>query len=169
MQNANCTQSIGPCGCGAWHLDEDEFAAMSPVAHLIKDSEVTLIKSKTSQGYSLNPGIDKSGYSLKEFTRDDLFALHGEMTSAALELMKKKNADYSARGPFQNFKMVEARGTASAEIGILIRLDDKLSRLTSILTKGEAKVKDESIQDTCQDILNYVVCLVGVLREKSLR
>lgn len=100
-------------------------------------------------------------------TREELFQLHTELTTKGLELMKKKNADYAKSGPFENFKMCEARGAVSAEIGILIRLDDKISRLYSILEKG-TQVVSESEEDTLVDIINYAVCIAGLRREKQL-
>lgn len=110
---------------------------------------------------------DVGASSATEFTREDLFALHQEMTTAALALMKKKNADYAARSPFDNFKLCEGLGV-SAEKGILIRLCDKISRVGSVLEKG-AQVKEESITDSCLDILNYAVCLVGLQNERNNR
>lgn len=98
-------------------------------------------------------------------TRDELFNLHDELTSHALDLMKRKNADYAKHGPFDNFKMCESMGLATTETGILIRLTDKLSRLSSIFEKG-ARVS-ESEEDTIVDIINYAVCLAGVRREKG--
>src|SRR4051812_24659474 len=70
-------------------------------------------------------------YGPKEFTREDLFRLHAELTARGLGLMQKKNADYSHTGPFQNFSACEAYGI-TAEDGLITRMSDKLSRLASI-------------------------------------
>ena len=41
---------------------------------------------------------------------------------------------------------------------ILVRLHDKLNRLTALLSKpDQAKVKDESIDDTLRDLANYAL------------
>ena len=61
----------------------------------------------------------------------------------ALELFKKKNADY---------------GDAFAEygtIGVLVRLGDKIKRLQSISSKEIRLVNDESMRDTLIDLHNY--------------
>lgn len=98
-------------------------------------------------------------------TRGALFELHQNMCAKALELMRKKNADYAKNGPFDNFKLCEAVGMTSAEKGILIRMLDKLSRLSSVLDKG-AQV-DESVEDTLLDIINYSICIAGLQRERQ--
>lgn len=95
-----------------------------------------------------------------------LFALHEHTCSAGLELMKKKNADYSKADPLGNFFVSEALQACTAEVGILVRMTDKLSRLVSILSKGECQVKDESIDDTIIDVVNYAVLLRAVIHKK---
>ena len=66
-----------------------------------------------------------------------------EIQDKALELFKKKNADY---------------GDAFAEfgiIGVLMRIQDKISRALSISKSGVNLVDDESIKDTLIDLHNY--------------
>lgn len=98
--------------------------------------------------------------------REELFKLHQELSSIALEIMKNKNEDYSLGHPFGNFMVAEALQASTAENGIIIRMSDKLSRLVSVFAKG-AKVKDESIKDTIIDIINYAVLMYGVYVHKS--
>ena len=62
------------------------------------------------------------------------------------ELLKRKNADYG--NSFDNTRR-EFGPTA-----LLLRLDDKFNRLKT-LTKQEAQVNDESIEDTLSDIIGY--------------
>lgn len=73
-------------------------------------------------------------------------------------IMLKKNADYAKTDPFGNFKLVEELGITNVEKGILVRIADKISRITNLIDK-EAQVKDESIEDTLQDLANYAVIL----------
>lgn len=73
-------------------------------------------------------------------------------------IMLKKNADYAKTDPFGNFKLVEELGITNVEKGILVRMADKISRITNLIDK-EAQVKDESIEDTLQDLANYAVIL----------
>lgn len=160
--NWNCDVDYGPCACGATHDLEAETYAMER-ASLLKNVPTTTTDS-TSRIPAINMGINTL---VPQFTREDLFALHTEMTARALDLMKRKNADYAKGGPFDNFKLCEQAGVCSTEHGIIIRMLDKLSRLNSILAKGEAQVKDESVQDTLIDLINYSVCMAGVLKEKQ--
>lgn len=101
----------------------------------------------------------------KFITRAELFSLHQDMCNHARELMKKKNHDYSKGHPFENFMVCESLQLTSAENGILIRLSDKMSRLSSVLEKG-TKV-EESIEDTALDIINYTVLLMGLIKSQA--
>ena len=83
--------------------------------------------------------------------RNQLLEEHGKLTSMALELMKKKNADYGANeDPFRNFHMW-------GSLGILVRMGDKMARLQTFEERGEFSVEDERLLDTILDLINYAV------------
>lgn len=66
-----------------------------------------------------------------------------QIQQQALELFKKKNADY---------------GDAFAKygiIGILIRINDKIQRSITINKNGINLVTDETLRDTLLDLHNY--------------
>ena len=63
--------------------------------------------------------------------------------SDALELFKKKNADYG--DAFAKFGI----------IGVLVRIEDKIMRLLSISKNGINLVDNESLKDTLLDLHNY--------------
>lgn len=87
--------------------------------------------------------------------------------AAALAIAKAKNSDYTGgKDPFANFRLVESLGICSVEKGILVRMCDKMSRIAALLEK-EAKVKDESIQDTLMDLCNYSAILSNYLDSKK--
>tara|TARA_B100000519_G_scaffold202731_1_gene222058 strand:- start:792 stop:1136 length:345 start_codon:yes stop_codon:yes gene_type:complete len=93
-------------------------------------------------------------------TRDQLFKTHHEICQQALEIMKLKNHDYSGadgNNPFANFTRSEAMGICSTEQGFLVRICDKLSRLSTFANNGELKVDNESYQDAILDIINYCI------------
>lgn len=95
-----------------------------------------------------------------EEPRPRLYALHKELSATALALMEKKNHDYAAASdPFRNFRMF-------GPLGILVRLSDKMSRLRSFEEEGQLLVKDESVQDTVLDIINYAVLYYGMVLER---
>ena len=78
--------------------------------------------------------------------------------SDGFELLKRKNADYaSTNDPYQNFRFAEIVGVP-IERAILVRMSDKLARISNILTKP-AEVKDETIEDTLLDLINYTAIL----------
>jgi len=83
------------------------------------------------------------------------------------ETMLKKNADYTGnRGAFDNFTTVEKQGICSTEEGILVRMQDKMCRIITLLN-NEAQVKDEAIVDTLQDLANYAIILKCYIENKN--
>lgn len=89
------------------------------------------------------------------------------------ETMEKKNSDYSGwdkvDNPFQNFELVEQLGITTTSKGILVRICDKMSRISSLMD-NEAKVADESQIDTCIDWANYFLILaLRLIDEKEKR
>jgi len=71
----------------------------------------------------------------------------------ALELFKKKNADYG--DAFAKY------GT----IGVLMRIEDKIQRSLSITKNGVNLVQDEGLQDTLLDLHNYAAMALMLLKE----
>ncbi len=60
-----------------------------------------------------------------------------------LDLFRRKNADYG-----------DAFATYGA-VGVIVRMGDKISRLSSINTTNITLVNDESMKDTLIDLHNY--------------
>lgn len=83
-----------------------------------------------------------------------------------LEIAIAKNNDYggSVKSPFANFENATVAGV-SVERGILVRLMDKMSRISTLLDK-EAMVKNESINDTIEDAINYLAILKSYINQK---
>lgn len=101
-------------------------------------------------------------------TRDDLIRNHELLCHSARELMKKKNADYAGKGgtqPFANFTRVESMGICPTEVGFLVRVTDKMSRLSSFVENGRLEVLDESVEDTIIDVINYMVLLHSYIKD----
>ena len=73
----------------------------------------------------------------------------------ALELFKKKNADYG--DAFAKFGV----------IGVLMRIEDKIQRSLSISKKNITMVNDESIRDTMIDLHNYAAMAIMLLDENE--
>ena len=73
----------------------------------------------------------------------------------ALELFKKKNADYG--DSFATY----------GPIGVIVRIGDKINRLNSITKNGVHMVNDESLRDTLIDLHNYSAMAVMLMDEKK--
>lgn len=85
-----------------------------------------------------------------------------------LNLVGSKNTDYAVEtDPWKNFRFAEIVGVG-VERAILVRISDKLARISNLISK-EAVVKDESVEDTLVDLVNYAAILKVYLanRRKS--
>jgi len=105
-------------------------------------------------------------------TREELLKHHEVLCKQARDLMDKKNRDYAGndgKEPFANFTRVEAMGICSTEQGFMVRLTDKMSRLSSILQSGKTNVTNETFDDTLVDVINYIVLLSAYRQEKQLK
>tara|TARA_Y100001973_G_scaffold102281_1_gene167005 strand:- start:1436 stop:1771 length:336 start_codon:yes stop_codon:yes gene_type:complete len=103
-------------------------------------------------------------------TREEFFDFHKAFCDEALALSQKKNADYAGsdgKRPFANFQRVEDMGVCSTEKGFLVRMVDKLSRLSSFSDSGKFEVKDEGVRDTLIDVVNYACLLAAYIEAKN--
>lgn len=79
-------------------------------------------------------------------------------------IIEKKNADYAGNQDcFKNFRFSAIVGV-SPQRAILVRVADKLARVSNLLDK-ENQVKDETITDTILDMINYLAILKAMLEE----
>lgn len=58
-------------------------------------------------------------------------------------------------------------GITTTEKGMLVRMLDKMSRLSSFCDSGEFKVQDEKLEDTILDIINYSILLHAYIESKK--
>lgn len=104
--------------------------------------------------------------------RQQLFDLHKSLTAEALSLMEAKNTDYADDAEaLGNLAMCEhlSHGNVPAELGILIRMTDKLSRLYNFYKNGKSfAVSSESFHDTALDLINYAVLLEAAASRSSV-
>jgi hypothetical protein len=86
-----------------------------------------------------------------ESFRERLLKRHEMITAQCRMIMAAKNEDYGAKDdPFRNFRSF---GT----FGILVRLSDKLARMQTFEERGSLKVKEENIEETAKDAINYLI------------
>jgi len=74
----------------------------------------------------------------------------------AFELFKKKNQDYG--DAFATF----------GPVGVIVRMGDKINRLTSVSKNGVNLVDNESLRDTLIDLHNYSAMAIMLLDEKKV-
>ena len=109
-------------------------------------------------------------------TNKQLFDLHSKLCKKALKLMEKKNHDYATGmfdtgekiDPFVNFRMATLLRICTPEQGILLRMSDKLSRLSTFCKSGIMNVESESVEDTLIDIINYAILMRGLLEADNV-
>jgi hypothetical protein len=105
--------------------------------------QLEMIVGLCSDLYDLSVGVTGEG--------DGIF-------SRGLDLIRSKSNDYAGDDdPFSNFREVEKLGL-SLEMGILVRMTDKVSRLRN-LYKGKTMEVNEKIEDTIMDLSNYAAIL----------
>jgi hypothetical protein len=72
-----------------------------------------------------------------------------------LELFKKKNADYG-----------DAFATYGP-VGVIVRIGDKIQRLSAVTKNGILLVDNEGLRDTLIDLHNYAAMAIMLLDEKE--
>ncbi len=84
---------------------------------------------------------------------------------SCLEIAIRKNNDYAGNKAVDVFKNIRASEMIGVrpEKAIMVRLMDKMSRVSNLLDQ-EAAVKDESIEDTLNDIINYTGILKSYIK-----
>lgn len=87
--------------------------------------------------------------------KDEKECIHWEICRELNETYKAKNADYG-----DSFALVRKKYPNA----ILIRLNDKLNRLETLMSGGKQHV-DESIDDTLLDLANY--CIMELVERRS--
>jgi|TARA_B110000305_G_scaffold96690_1_gene109024 hypothetical protein len=83
--------------------------------------------------------------------------------------MEQKNSDYtggkSSTDPFANFNASSILGIHPVQ-GLLLRVIDKIQRIRSFTNDKELKVANESVEDACDDIVNYAILAKAMLMEE---
>ena len=88
-------------------------------------------------------------------------AIQGQL-DILTDLLTRKNADYG-NSAFDAPPLAPGLDTASA---ILVRMGDKIMRLQRLATH-DARVKDESFNDTVRDLAGYCILYLAAVAEKD--
>ncbi len=84
-----------------------------------------------------------------------------DITEQMLDLYKKKNADYgdSVADTYNKFGLD----------AFLVRMYDKINRVTTLNHKKDQQVVDEKIEDTLLDLANYSILAIIELRNEKAK
>lgn len=112
---------------------------------------MTIIKATTFKGFFCKNCLQN----LLEINHLNLWSdymnkadIHFEIVKELNNIYRLKNNDYG-----DSFKAVRDKYNNA----ILIRLNDKLNRLETLMLGKEQKVNNESIEDTLKDLANYAI------------
>ncbi len=98
--------------------------------------------------------------------RDELITSVSNTYKKVLETIKVKNQDYSQKSnPFSNFESAGIVGV-DPKRAILVRILDKLSRISILLDK-EPSVVNESIIDSIDDDIAYLALLKAKIEDEN--
>ena len=84
----------------------------------------------------------------------DRVAQYKAVQKQAIELFQRKNQDYG--DAFANY----------GPVGVIVRMGDKINRLSSVTKNQVSLVKNESIRDTLIDLHNYAAMAIMLMDEK---
>jgi hypothetical protein len=97
-------------------------------------------------------------HQLEALADNELLTAMAVRFERCLAIARAKNADYAGDADvFANFRRSELVGVPVAR-GILVRLTDKLARISNLLDKPPA-VADERLTDTIDDAISYLAIL----------
>ncbi len=99
----------------------------------------------------------------------ELLQLHDDTCNACKAIMKQKNSDYTggkgATDVFANFNASKMLGIHPVQ-GLLLRVIDKIQRIRSFTNDKELSVPNETVEDACDDIVNYAILAKAMLMEE---
>lgn len=101
--------------------------------------------------------------------RDEFFSLYDDLIEKCRKTVEQKNHDYTGDDDdaLANFKLCEHQGLCDSKTALLVRISDKMQRLSTFVKKGELEVENESAKDAIEDSINYLVFLYALLEENS--
>ena len=102
-------------------------------------------------------------------TNKELLQLHDDTCNACKAIMKQKNSYYTggkgATDVFANFNASKMLGIHPVQ-GLLLRVIDKIQRIRSFTNDKELSVPNETVEDACDDIVNYAILAKAMLMEE---
>tara|TARA_R100001509_G_scaffold139154_1_gene93534 strand:- start:1472 stop:1933 length:462 start_codon:yes stop_codon:yes gene_type:complete len=102
-------------------------------------------------------------------TSKELLQLHDDTCKSCRDIMLKKNNDYTggkkATDIFANFNSSKILDIHPVQ-GLLLRVIDKVQRIRSFTNDKELSVPNETVEDACDDIVNYAILAKAMLLDE---
>jgi len=95
------------------------------------------------------------------YSKKDLDVDIQDIHDKLAEIRNNKGHDYA------NDEDVLSNIRTFGYLGALVRVHDKVQRLTQLYKKKKAKVLDESVEDTILDLINYSYFMLILYREET--
>lgn len=88
----------------------------------------------------------------------------------ATELVRNKNIGYSDdTNAFSNLELCENAGVCSVERGIMVRMFDKMGRISNLLGEASSQLEiEESITDSLMDLIGYAAILIVYKKSREM-
>ncbi len=121
-----------------------------------------LEQEKNKTATQLDPQL-QAQTEIKRFGHPDFYKLLEQMA----ELHSRKNHDYAGKkDPLKNLRACE-RLNLKPFLGVMIRLQDKWSRLEEFVNSEQLMVKNESVIDTLMDNAVYSLLAIILYQEQQ--
>ena len=105
-------------------------------------------------------------------TSKQLIELHDQTCKSCRDIMLKKNNDYTggkkATDIFANFNSSKILDIHPVQ-GLLLRVIDKVQRIRSFTNDKELSVPNETVEDACDDIVNYAILAKAMLLDERAK
>ena len=105
-------------------------------------------------------------------TSKQLIELHDQTCKSCRYIMLKKNNDYTggkkATDIFANFNSSKILDIHPVQ-GLLLRVIDKVQRIRSFTNAKELSVPNETVEDACDDIVNYAILAKAMLLDERAK
>jgi len=154
---------MGKCVDCKNYLGDEECKLPGYYAHHPDDDSYSC---KSFQPKQPNPEPEKEPIQIEvktKFGHPDFYKLLDQMA----ELHSRKNHDYAGiKDPLKNLRACE-RLNLEPFLGVLVRLQDKWSRLEEFVNSGQLMVKNESVIDTLMDNAVYSLLAIILYQEQQ--
>lgn len=99
-------------------------------------------------------------------TKDQQEAFYDRYVAELRDILLNKGDDYANADRLSNFKQAGAMAGISAKQNCLSLIATKVSRIGNLIATDNI-VKNESVQDSVKDLINYGVLLAMILEEEQ--